>query len=116
MAATNTKSAEFRSPRTRSKTPIAAILALLCDLAAWLLFPFFWDEDAYAAIGALMFSVVFAGVGAVAALLGLFASLLRDHHRRPRPRSDLPLVALAASIVSIAIFIATYNWIIVSAG
>ena len=96
--------------------PIAAILALLCDLAAWLCFPLFWDEDGYVAIGALMLSVFFAGSGAVAALLGLFVSVIRSRRKRPRPSSKLGLIALAVSVVSMAVFVATFNWIVVSAG
>ena len=118
MAATDTRSGDFAAPRARRKKPIAAILALLCDLAGWLLFPSFWDEDPWAAIGALMLSVLFAGIGGVVALLGLFVSSWRTSHRRPRPRNalGLGLIALAASLASIAIFIATFYWIEVSSG
>ena len=114
MAATNSESDELTSLRTRR--PIAAILALLCDFAAWLWYPFFWDEDGYVAIGALMVSVLFAASGAVVALSGMLVSTIRALSGRPRPTSYLGLIALAVSALSIAVFIATFNWIVSSAG
>jgi hypothetical protein len=97
---------------SQPKRPIAAILALLCALAGWFWFPFFWDEDGLVAVGALMLSLFFAGSGAVVALLGLFVSVVRGH-RKPRPSSSLGLIALATSVASIAVFLATFNWIVV---
>lgn len=116
MAATNITSGDLSARRTRRKKPIAAILALLCDLAGWLLFPSFWDEDPYVAIGALMLSVLFAGIGGVMALLGLLVSSWRASHKRPRPSTALALIAFGASLASIAVFIATFNWSVVSSG
>ena len=116
MAATNTKSGEFTPLNTRRKKSIAAILALSCDLAAWLWYPFFWDEDGYAAIGALMLAVLFAGIGGVVAALGTLVSTVRARHKHLRPRSGLGIVALVVSVVSVAIFIATFNWIVSPAG
>ena len=116
MEATNAKSTDVMSPGTRRKKPVAAILALLCDLAAWLLFPSFWDEDPWVALGALMISVLLAGSGAVVAALGMLVSAGRARHDRPRPSGGLGLIALTASILSIVIFIATFNWFVVSAG
>ena len=114
MGATNSESDELTSLRRRR--PVAAILALLCNLAAWLWYPFFWDEDGYVAIGALMFSVLFAASGAVVALSGMLVSAIRALSGHPRPRTDLGVIALAVSVLSIAVFIATFNWIVSSAG
>ena len=119
MASARAGSRHPRSFSGRSETgqpkkrPIAAVLALLCALAGWFWFPFFWDEDGLVAVGALMLSLFFAGSGAVVALLGLFVSAVRGHRTRPRPSSSLGLIALAASVASIAVFVATFNWIVV---
>jgi hypothetical protein len=93
------------------KKPIAGILAVLCDLAAWFWYPMFWDVDPYVAVGALVLSVLFAATGAIVALLGLLGSAVRARNH-PSPSRRLVRVGLAVSIVSIGVFIATFDWIV----
>jgi hypothetical protein len=50
------------------------------------------------------------------ALFATLVSSVRARHNHPRPRSEFGIVALGVSIVSIVIFIATFNWIVSSAG